>query len=79
MKIPAHVWALAIALALIICTTILVASGHVVPSWFQLAAVALIGGALGIAVPGVTTSSTTPTVTTTATQALPAGQSAPPS
>lgn len=45
----AHFAALLLAALIVLAATVLVITGHPVPSWFQLLAIGAVGGALGLA------------------------------
>lgn len=68
MKIPAHVWAFAVAALVLVLSTVLILNGHPVPTWWTYVALSAIAGGLGIAIP--------PGLITTATAA--AGAAPPP-
>lgn len=70
MKLPAHIYAFILA-ALVLClSTVLIATGHAVPTWWTWIGTAAIAGGLGLSVPsGITISTGSSTAAKSATAA----------
>lgn len=68
----AAVLSVVVVITVIVCATVLAATGHAVPSWFEATAVAALGAGLGHAlITGSSTSSSSPPKTTGTSAAPP--------
>jgi NAD(P)H-dependent flavin oxidoreductase YrpB (nitropropane dioxygenase family) len=78
MKLPAHIYAFVLAALVLVLSTVLIATGHAVPTWWTWIGTAAIAGGLGLSIPsGITITSgsgttSTPTSSTTTSTAAPA-------
>ena len=51
MKIPAHIYAFLLAALVLVLSTVLIATGHAVPTWWTWIGTAAIAGGLGLSIP----------------------------
>jgi len=62
MKLPAHIYAFVLAALVLVLSTVLIATGHAVPTWWTWIGTAAIAGGLGLSIPsGITITSGTTT------------------
>jgi len=70
MKLPAHIYAFVLAALVLVLSTVLIATGHAVPTWWTWIGTAAIAGGLGLSIPsGITITSGSTTTSAPASSA----------